>query len=62
MSACIRCDSIDTELTPGDDGHFYKHCDDCGYVSGPFTSSYRHSDSRSGTESSEGTTSTLDNF
>ena len=38
MSRCIECDSHDTELRRGDDGHFRKECNDCGYVGGPYVS------------------------
>lgn len=31
---------MDTRLERADDGHYRKHCDDCGYVGGPYTSSY----------------------
>lgn len=40
MSRCIECDSTDTRLERGEDGHFRKHCASCGHVGGPYTSSY----------------------
>lgn len=39
MSRCIECDSPDTDLFRGDDGHFRKECLECGYIGGPYVSS-----------------------
>lgn len=40
VSKCIKCDSRDTRLERADDGHYRKHCGNCGHVGGPYTSSY----------------------
>lgn len=35
---CLKCRSTATKLVRGDDGHYRKHCDDCGHVGGPYIS------------------------
>lgn len=40
MGKCISCGSKNTELWRHEDGHFRKECGECGYVVGPFVSSY----------------------
>lgn len=36
--ACIECGSNNTEMFRGDDDHFRKRCNDCGYTGGPYVS------------------------
>lgn len=38
---CIECGSSDTSLDRGGDGHFRKHCSECGHVGGPYVSNSR---------------------
>lgn len=55
---CIECKSNDTHFEDGDDGHFRKVCDACGYVGGPYVSHiYLEDDSDGQTDLTEWSTS-----
>lgn len=54
MGECLECGSLDTELVRGDDGHFRKECDECGYTGGPYVSSYGDDGSGGGGQASLG--------
>lgn len=34
----MECGSWETDLVRGEDGHFRKECNACGYVAGPYVS------------------------
>lgn len=45
---CIECLSDNTVLRENSDGHYTKHCNDCGYEGGPYVSAYNRDDSDDG--------------
>jgi predicted nucleic acid-binding Zn-ribbon protein len=50
---CIKCNSTETQLFRGDDGHFRKRCDACGYIGGPYVSSQTTEQSSTADQSTE---------